>query len=67
MRRSVLRDEVSRDEDGIGMRQKVVWIVRGGIEEVCLLSGELEEAADEEEENDGDEGGTLEAEEVHGG
>ena len=45
----------------------MVWIVRGGIEEACLLAGELEEAADEEEEHDGDEGGTLEAEEVHGG
>ena len=37
---AVLRDEVGGDEDGIGMRQKVVWIVRGGVEEACLLLGD---------------------------
>ena len=64
---AVLRDEVGGDEDREGMRQKVVWIVRGVVVEACLLADELYDAADEEEENNGNEGGTLEAEEVHGG
>lgn len=36
---AVLRDEVGGDEDGIGVRQEIVWIVCGGIEGVFLLLG----------------------------
>lgn len=49
---AILGDEVGGDEDGIGMRQKVVWIVRGIVEEACLLAGKAEEHAEAEAEQE---------------
>lgn len=47
-----LKDEVGGDEDGIGMRQKVVWIVRGIVVEACLLAGKAEQHAEAEAEQE---------------